>query len=182
MIIFAAQDILSSSHCKLGHLLLCCIRYYIEFDVYASFEVHTEETITAGRLALQKFSEIMDVSRYLFRWWLSDILLGIHHWIAAWNDEELEFSKEAFNLACIRWYFGPATTVPSPMKKCTALFEKSTFNAQISRMSLLRWVTSNYIVMWIQPNDSFIVADPSLWWMASDLDVYAHRTRRTRWV
>ncbi|KAG1804217.1 hypothetical protein EV424DRAFT_1544743 [Suillus variegatus] len=60
MIIFAAQDILSSSHCKLGHLLLCCIRYYIEFDVYASFEVHTEETITAGRLALQKFSEIMD--------------------------------------------------------------------------------------------------------------------------
>ncbi|KAG2128339.1 uncharacterized protein EDB93DRAFT_1096048, partial [Suillus bovinus] len=60
MIIFAAQDILSSSHCKLGHLLLRCICYYIEFDVYASFEVHTEETITAGRLALQKFSEIMD--------------------------------------------------------------------------------------------------------------------------
>ncbi|KAG2034084.1 hypothetical protein BDR03DRAFT_993845 [Suillus americanus] len=59
IIIFAAQDILSLSHCKLGYLLLCCIRYYIEFDVYASFKVHMEDTIAAGMLALQKFLEIM---------------------------------------------------------------------------------------------------------------------------
>ncbi|KAG2053125.1 hypothetical protein BDR06DRAFT_1055215 [Suillus hirtellus] len=59
MIIFAAQDILTSSHCKLGHLLLRCVRYYIELDIYTSLEVHTEDTIAAGKLALQKFSEIM---------------------------------------------------------------------------------------------------------------------------
>ncbi|KAG1826384.1 hypothetical protein DFJ58DRAFT_719975 [Suillus subalutaceus] len=50
MIIFAAQDILSSSHCKLGYLLLRCLHYYIEFDIYASFEVHTEDMIAAGSL------------------------------------------------------------------------------------------------------------------------------------
>ncbi|KAG1785854.1 uncharacterized protein HD556DRAFT_1450294 [Suillus plorans] len=60
MIVFAAQDILTSSHCKLGQLLLRCIHYYIEFDIYVSLEVHTEDTIAAGRLALQKFSEMMD--------------------------------------------------------------------------------------------------------------------------
>lgn len=62
MIVFAAQDIFTSSRCKLGHLLLRCIRYYIEFDTYASLEVHTEHTIAAGRLAVQKFSGIMAVS------------------------------------------------------------------------------------------------------------------------
>ncbi|KAG1895997.1 uncharacterized protein F5891DRAFT_1280887 [Suillus fuscotomentosus] len=60
MIVFAAQDILTSSHCKLGQLLLHCIHYYVEFDIYVSLEVHTEDTIAAGRLALQKFSEMMD--------------------------------------------------------------------------------------------------------------------------
>ncbi|KAG1890418.1 uncharacterized protein F5891DRAFT_1131709 [Suillus fuscotomentosus] len=60
MIVFAAQDILTSSHCKLGQLLLRCIHYYVEFDIYVSLEVHTEDTIAAGRLALQKFSEMMD--------------------------------------------------------------------------------------------------------------------------
>ncbi|KAG1814111.1 hypothetical protein EV424DRAFT_1348837 [Suillus variegatus] len=60
MIVFAAQDILTSSHCKLVQLLLRCIHYYIEFDIYVSLEVHTEDTIAAGRLALQKFSEMMD--------------------------------------------------------------------------------------------------------------------------
>lgn len=62
MIVFAAHDILMPSCCKLGHLLLHCIHYYVEFDIYVSLEVHTENTIAAGRLALQNFSEIMDVS------------------------------------------------------------------------------------------------------------------------
>ncbi|KIK31487.1 hypothetical protein CY34DRAFT_58649, partial [Suillus luteus UH-Slu-Lm8-n1] len=59
MIVFAVQDIFPSSRCKLGNLLLHCIHYYIEFDLYASLEVHTEHTIIAGRLAVQKFSGIM---------------------------------------------------------------------------------------------------------------------------
>ncbi|KAG2092954.1 uncharacterized protein F5147DRAFT_747983 [Suillus discolor] len=60
LVLFTAQDILCQSQSKLGYLLLRCIRYYIEFDIYASFEVHTEDTIAAGRAALNKFSELME--------------------------------------------------------------------------------------------------------------------------
>ncbi|KAG1877636.1 hypothetical protein DFJ58DRAFT_712346 [Suillus subalutaceus] len=48
------------SKSKLGYLLLRCIRYYIELDIYALFEVHTEETIAAGRATLDTFSELME--------------------------------------------------------------------------------------------------------------------------
>jgi len=61
MILFCAQDVLQQTSSKLGYLLLRCIRYYIELDMYASMEVHTEDTIAAGRQALQDFSDLMDV-------------------------------------------------------------------------------------------------------------------------
>ncbi|KAG1903419.1 uncharacterized protein F5891DRAFT_1127252 [Suillus fuscotomentosus] len=60
LVLFTAQDILHQSQSKLGYLLLRCIHYYIEFDIYASFEVHTKETIAAGRAALNKFSDLME--------------------------------------------------------------------------------------------------------------------------
>ncbi|KAG2028914.1 hypothetical protein BDR03DRAFT_988094, partial [Suillus americanus] len=55
-----SKDILCQSQSKLGYLLLPCIHYYIELDIYASFKVHTEETIAAGRVALDKFLELME--------------------------------------------------------------------------------------------------------------------------
>ncbi|KAG1856191.1 hypothetical protein C8R48DRAFT_749169 [Suillus tomentosus] len=55
-----SKDILRQSQSKLGYLLLRCIHYYIEFDIYASFKVHTEETIAAERAALNKFSDLME--------------------------------------------------------------------------------------------------------------------------
>ncbi|KAG2135968.1 hypothetical protein DEU56DRAFT_913061 [Suillus clintonianus] len=60
LVLFTAQDIFHQSQSKLGYLLLRCIRYYIELDIYASFEVHTEETIAAGRATLDMFSELME--------------------------------------------------------------------------------------------------------------------------
>jgi hypothetical protein len=62
MAIFAAQRILRRSQSKLGYLLLRCIRHYIDLDIYAGFEVHTEGTISAGRQALRDFSVLMEVS------------------------------------------------------------------------------------------------------------------------
>ncbi|KIK39918.1 hypothetical protein CY34DRAFT_25041 [Suillus luteus UH-Slu-Lm8-n1] len=56
MIIFAAQDILTSSHCKLGHLLLRCVCYYVELDIYTSLEVHTEDTIAAGKCDTRNYN------------------------------------------------------------------------------------------------------------------------------
>ncbi|KAG1857471.1 hypothetical protein F4604DRAFT_1589912 [Suillus subluteus] len=60
MAIFAAQRILRRSQSKLGYLLLRCIRHYIDLDIYAGFEVHTEDSIVAGRQALRDFSALMD--------------------------------------------------------------------------------------------------------------------------
>ncbi|KAG2090890.1 uncharacterized protein F5147DRAFT_755445 [Suillus discolor] len=60
MAIFAAQRILRHSQSKLGYLLLRCIHHYINPDIYTGFEVHTEDTISAGRQALQRFSVLME--------------------------------------------------------------------------------------------------------------------------
>ncbi|KAG2355792.1 hypothetical protein BDR07DRAFT_1453666 [Suillus spraguei] len=57
MAIFVAQRILRHSQSKLSYLLLRCICHYIDLDIYAGFEVHTEDSIVAGRQALRECSE-----------------------------------------------------------------------------------------------------------------------------
>ena len=44
-------------------MLLKLIRRYIECDVYASFEVHTTETVEAYRRAIQRFYNTLRVRR-----------------------------------------------------------------------------------------------------------------------
>jgi hypothetical protein len=66
MIIFAAQNVLSRTISELGYLLLRCIRRYVDLDIYAALEVHTEDTIAAGRDALSQFSTLMDVGSMSF--------------------------------------------------------------------------------------------------------------------
>ena len=44
------------------YLLLKVLRCYIEIDLYASFEVHTDQTIMAGREKVAQFYELMQVS------------------------------------------------------------------------------------------------------------------------
>ncbi|KAG2138254.1 hypothetical protein BD769DRAFT_1384774 [Suillus cothurnatus] len=61
MIIFMAQNVLSCTNSELGYLLPHCIRCYVDLDVYAALEVHTEDTIAAGRDALSRFSMLMDL-------------------------------------------------------------------------------------------------------------------------
>ncbi|KAG2074144.1 hypothetical protein BDR04DRAFT_1126829 [Suillus decipiens] len=63
MAIFVAQRILFCSQSKLSYLLLQCICHYIDRDIYAGFEVHTEDSIVAGRQALWEFSVLMDISK-----------------------------------------------------------------------------------------------------------------------
>jgi len=45
---------------QLGYLLLRCIRCYVEFEMYAGLEVHTTETIEAGRKSLARFEMFME--------------------------------------------------------------------------------------------------------------------------
>lgn len=62
LVVFAAQNILTRTESKLGYLLLRCIRHFVMFDMYAALEVHTEDTIAAGRETLREFSTLLDVS------------------------------------------------------------------------------------------------------------------------
>jgi len=57
------------------YLLLKALRCYIEVDIYASLEVHTETTIASGREKLTCFFELMDVSPSLLHY----IPLGLRH-------------------------------------------------------------------------------------------------------
>ncbi|KAG1856505.1 hypothetical protein C8R48DRAFT_749127 [Suillus tomentosus] len=60
LVVFAAQNILTRTESKLGYLLLRCIHHFVMFDMYAALEVHTEDTIAAGRETLREFSTLLD--------------------------------------------------------------------------------------------------------------------------
>jgi len=44
-----------------GHTLLRCIRAYVEMDLLASFEAHSDATIEYGRLVVKKFVKLANV-------------------------------------------------------------------------------------------------------------------------
>ncbi|KAK7000821.1 hypothetical protein R3P38DRAFT_3327544 [Favolaschia claudopus] len=56
MMVYASHDVLTD---KAGFLLLQCLRSYLEVDLYVGLELHTAETIAAGRRHLQKFDRLM---------------------------------------------------------------------------------------------------------------------------
>jgi hypothetical protein len=66
MVIHASHTILTEDDCPLGYLLLRCIRLFLELDAYAALEVHTTETISAGRHAIQAFSTYLHVCLLVF--------------------------------------------------------------------------------------------------------------------
>ena len=45
-----------------GNRLLRCTRAYVELDLLASFDVHTDVTIAQGRVTAAKFSKLANVS------------------------------------------------------------------------------------------------------------------------
>ena len=58
MMLYAAHNILTD---ELGLILLEWVRSYMELDMYVGLELHTTETIAAGRQALQNFELLMKV-------------------------------------------------------------------------------------------------------------------------
>lgn len=45
-----------------GYRLLRCVRAYVELDVLASFELHTDETIRYGKTVAERFVKLANVS------------------------------------------------------------------------------------------------------------------------
>ncbi|KAG1730131.1 uncharacterized protein EDB91DRAFT_1239146 [Suillus paluster] len=60
LIVFAAHNVFDCDMDPEAYLLLCCIRSYVGFNIYASLEVHTEDTIKDGQEALSKLTELLD--------------------------------------------------------------------------------------------------------------------------
>lgn len=61
MVVHAAHMILKEDDSPLGYLLLRCVQLFLEVDAYAVLEVHTTETISAGRHAVQAFLKYLQV-------------------------------------------------------------------------------------------------------------------------
>lgn len=60
---FAAHTVLTEEKSPLGYRLLRCLRSFLVMDTYAAMEVHTEDTIAAGRAEIIRFSELIEVRR-----------------------------------------------------------------------------------------------------------------------
>ncbi|KAG1787605.1 uncharacterized protein HD556DRAFT_1448615 [Suillus plorans] len=61
LIVFAAHNVFKCDPDPQVYLLLHCIRSYMEFNTYASLEVHTKGTIRDGRNMLLELTELMDI-------------------------------------------------------------------------------------------------------------------------
>ncbi|KIJ07425.1 hypothetical protein PAXINDRAFT_164593 [Paxillus involutus ATCC 200175] len=59
LIVFACHGILTEEQHKTGYMLLHCICAYLEFDMYITLDVQTEDTIGAGREALSTLTVLM---------------------------------------------------------------------------------------------------------------------------
>jgi hypothetical protein len=59
------HSLLEESESSEGYLLLRVLRSYLILDTYAAMEVHTTETIEAGRKELAQFESLMNVSWFL---------------------------------------------------------------------------------------------------------------------
>lgn len=57
----ATHNVLTSEASPAGYCLLKCLQGYVEHDTYLKLNVHTEETLVAGRRALDKFSNSLQV-------------------------------------------------------------------------------------------------------------------------
>lgn len=61
------HNILMEDDSPLGYLLLRCVRLYLEVDIYAALEVHTTDTISEGRSAVQALTAFMKVGLNFFQ-------------------------------------------------------------------------------------------------------------------
>jgi hypothetical protein len=61
MFIFASHNVLTQSDSPLGYRLLRCIRTYLDLTMWESLEVHTAETIAAGRQAVIHLRNLIEV-------------------------------------------------------------------------------------------------------------------------
>ncbi|KAA1476942.1 hypothetical protein DENSPDRAFT_758082, partial [Dentipellis sp. KUC8613] len=58
ILIFVAYNVVAKDDTH-GYALLQCIRSYVKLDLYLSLDVHTDETLNAGEVELQRFGQLL---------------------------------------------------------------------------------------------------------------------------
>jgi hypothetical protein len=66
MFIFVSHNILTETESPHGYRLLCCLRAYLDLTMWEALEVHTDETIAAGRKAVDRLGKLLQVSNYFY--------------------------------------------------------------------------------------------------------------------
>ncbi|KAI6018855.1 hypothetical protein EDC04DRAFT_2869958 [Pisolithus marmoratus] len=59
IVVFTCHDVLLQDMDKEGYFLLCCLRAYVEFDLYTALELHMAHTLVVGQEALSMFNILM---------------------------------------------------------------------------------------------------------------------------
>ena len=102
MVIYAAHAIITEDECPVGYLLLRCIRLFLEVDMYASLEVHTTDTVCAGRHAVQAFSTYLQVCFQDFSPKIVNTTTAIYNSNGRREQQELELPEIAHECAYLR--------------------------------------------------------------------------------
>jgi adenosyl cobinamide kinase/adenosyl cobinamide phosphate guanylyltransferase len=63
--LFASHDLISPKYQGEGHILISCLRAYLNLFMFTGFHLHTMETIESGREELKRFNELMKVRYYI---------------------------------------------------------------------------------------------------------------------
>jgi hypothetical protein len=63
IVVFAAYNVLEQNDPE-GWQLMHCLRSFSILDLFLAFEVHTDESIAAGREELRRFGDLIKVCKY----------------------------------------------------------------------------------------------------------------------
>ena len=88
MFIFTSHNVLTESASPLEYRLLACLRAYLELTMWESLEVHTAETIAAGREAVKHLGIKITVSHSFATKLLSLIKFFMKEYNNALDDAE----------------------------------------------------------------------------------------------
>ena len=124
MIVFAAQGIINKTKDDIGWLLLRCFRSYIKFDIYLSFDVHTETTLQTTQAEVSSFGYLIQVDKQLFVYNVANLIIRN-------TFKLLQYHPPVLNPTLIVWRFKLART--------------GTFQKCIN--SLMLWMTSGARVL-----------------------------------
>ncbi|KAJ7436661.1 hypothetical protein B0H11DRAFT_2364235, partial [Mycena galericulata] len=152
MILFAAHNILTD---QIGLIPLECCRSYQVLDMYVGLELHTTETIAAGRLEVQNFGRLM--KRY------QEARVGTEFEDKNWNFPKMHLHKHVFDYIDrkgVTKNFGTKIDEAMHGPARAAYLRQTNFeNVAPQILRLHRWMVGKYIRDQLNDLDEFYEDD-----------------------